>query len=142
MENTSLKINPTDYRKRPFPTKPQKVQEYYGYNIETRRNMNQKPEDYRAFWNDPEVKNYFESRDRIIAENWSHRRFLLTLKAEAEAKGEETGLIESVLSDFMPEDYLFPAELRGRENVPEEVQAVANAMGGSVSNYRRKDWQE
>lgn len=141
MENTSFKINPTNYRRRPLPSKPPKVQEYYGYNIETRRNMNQKPEEYRAFWLDPEVKAYFDSRDRIIADNWSHRRFLMQLKAEAEAKGEETGLIDSVLSDFDKPDYLFPIELRGQEDVPEEVQAVANSIGGSVSNYRRKEWE-
>lgn len=135
---TSTKINPTNYRKRPFPTKPQAVRDYYAQNIETRQNMNRKPENYSGFWNSTEVKEYFNSRDRIISENWSHRKFLLVLKAEA--KGDPIGIMDSLLSDFTPEDYLFPLELKGREDIPEEAQAAAAHVGGRVVNYQRKTW--
>lgn len=134
MENTATdtQIKPMAYRPKPFPTKPQRVLEYYNLDSKTRERMNKQPDDFKGFWFDPEVKGYFDARDMVISANWSNRRTLNILLAEAILKKQDTTEINNVLAMFTPQDYLFPIELRGCDDVPEEVKEVARQFGGRV----------
>lgn len=137
-KNTVSQINLIHYRVKPLPTRPQRVVEYYTSEPKTRQAMNQNGEDYKGFWLAPEVKAYFDSRDHVIATNWSNRNFLLLLRSEAVEKGKDVTPIDNLLGQFKREDYLLPIELKGY--VPEEVREAAQAVGGLVTGYMRRGY--
>ena len=143
-ENVIPKVTVNDYRKKPFPTKPQKVMDYYSVSPETRRKMNDQPDEFKSFWFDPVVKDYFDTVSTIKNTNWSMRKFLLEAKQERMAQGEPVDKIESVLAEYEPEDYLIHAELKPKiqfnRSYPPVVDRVARQFKGAV--VHRNDWDE
>lgn len=141
-ENTIPKVTANDYRKKQFPDKPQKVLDYYSSPIETKRRMNESPEDYKSFWFDPIVINYFDSVMNVKSTNWAMRKFLLETKNERLEKGKPVDNIEAILAEYYPEDYLINAELKPKKQFnrvyPPVVQKVADQFGGTV--VHRQDW--
>lgn len=151
MENTNSlqKINLRDFRKTLLPTKPRIfVQEYDNYNPETKRDMNNNPENYKKFWFHPEVAGYIETKGMIIGRNYMNRKNLMLLKADAEAKGESTEIHDGLLAEYEPEDYMFPYELKLlqiEENRHVATDPVVKKVseqfaGGYATSGKRKDW--
>lgn len=70
-----------DLRYRTPPTAmPKKVSEYYGQPKEVRKKMNKQPDDFIAFWHDPQVKKFFEDVDIITNLNRRNKTVLLWMK--------------------------------------------------------------
>lgn len=69
-----------DLRKRPIPTQPQKVKDYYALSSQERKQMNLKPENYK-FWQDVEVRIYFDAVDKVRTLNLSNEYWLKMYRA-------------------------------------------------------------
>ena len=69
-----------DYAHKSYPTPPDKVMEYFKLDIKAKRKMNDKPEDYQGFWADPDVKKYFDDRERIKNLNQRNKEWLEWMK--------------------------------------------------------------
>ena len=65
-----------DYRCHPMPTPPKSVVDYFAMKPDLKLKMNRSPENYQPFWNDPEVKHYFDQRMRIKNINQRNKEWL------------------------------------------------------------------
>lgn len=113
---------------REFPPKPQRVLEFYSLDDGVRVKMNANGDDYRSFWLDPEVKTWFDARDKVIGRNWQNRRMLMAL-AE---KGDQAAAM--VLELYKPEHYLFPIELKNLKRSPDKSFAQAEALAKQLED--------
>lgn len=65
---------------KPEPTKPQKVLDYYNGEAKTRKAMNNDPSSYRHFWNDSEVRKYFDDKEMVRNTNKNNLEWLKEIK--------------------------------------------------------------
>lgn len=66
-----------EYRCHPLPTPPKRVYtDYLDLKPPARALMNKSPENYLGFWNDPEVKGYFDQRLKIKNLNERNKNWL------------------------------------------------------------------
>lgn len=141
-ENAIPQVSTNDYRKKALPTKPQKIIDYYSAPIETKRKMNEQPEDFKSFWLDPIVYNYFESVHNVKNTNWSMLKFLKENRDERIAKGFLVDKIEAIIAEYEPEDHFINAEIKPKnqynQSYPPIIERVAKQFGGKIVS--RNDW--
>lgn len=69
-----------EYRHQSYPTIPKSVADYFAMNLDLKKKMNRSPENYQPFWNDPEVKGYFDQRHKIKTLNERNKAWLEWMK--------------------------------------------------------------
>jgi len=92
-----------DLKKKPLPTRPDKIKDYYALPFEQRRLMNDKPDNYPKFWNHSVVSQYFESVTFVKATNKSNRYWLETYKGwlDSVLDAKQIDMIDDVLYDHV-----------------------------------------
>ena len=81
-----------EYRHLPYPSVPTKVKEYYDLKRDARKKMNDSPESYLGFWNDPIVKNFFDEKQKIKNLNERNKSWLEWMKNVLSEEGDEHDL--------------------------------------------------
>lgn len=69
-----------EYRHQSYPTPPKSVAEYFAMKPDLKLKMNRSPENYQGFWNDQEVKGYFDQRCKIKNLNERNKAWLEWMK--------------------------------------------------------------
>lgn len=117
----------SDYSKAQFPTRTPKVVKYYEQPKDVRDKMNKRPDDFREFWNDPEVAKYFEDKGKIESINYRNLKHLRWMK-EILGETDVVGKIDVAIATHI--------DIEGDKEP--EVKAAIKVFGGNVV---RKDWE-
>lgn len=69
-----------DYKKKQYPPMPEIVKRYEVFDKVTKDKMHKHPEEYKNFWEHPEVEEYFDHVDRVNNLNNRNYGFLVWMK--------------------------------------------------------------
>lgn len=70
-----------ELRPKPYPTRTEKVREYYALSPIERKKRNNNAGDYHKFWNDPEVWKFFNDYNIIKGINRNNKLWLSEIKS-------------------------------------------------------------
>ena len=69
-----------EYRWIPEPTPPEKVKKFMTSSADLKKKMREKPEDYKTYWDDHEVKEYYDRRCTVRHLNERNKAWLEWMK--------------------------------------------------------------
>ncbi len=92
-----------DLRYRIPPTKTKKIIEYYNSSPDIRKKMNKEPSNFSSFWNDPEVKNCFNSIEIIKNLNERNKTVLIWMRDIYKLDKEALSKINPYIEKFNQE---------------------------------------